>query len=98
MNATPTQNSAPRIDPSFHITGNHPTREADAEDRQSPAWIVAFQRGFEQLQVAVYGDGLCEADAEEAAIEWLTKHAPQSLRSDEIGFPAPADYVFRAQF
>jgi hypothetical protein len=75
-----------QIDPMHHITGHYPLRLADAEDRKLPRWIVAFQQGFEQYQIAVYGDGLNEQDAEDAAIEFLSK--------DTHGY-LEADYVFR---
>jgi hypothetical protein len=83
-------------DPSHHITGHYPLRIADNEDRATlPRWIVGFQRGFGQLQVAVYGENLTAADVEEAAIEWLEKTAPDSLNARERE-ERTADCVFPA--
>lgn len=76
---------------SHHITGNHPTRAADLDDRAAPGFVVAFQRGFEQLRIAVYGAGLTASDAEAAAVEWLEKHAPAALTATEREERAAAD-------
>ena len=70
---------------SYIITGNHPTREITIEEmneRAEPGWIVSFQRGFEPLNICVVGDGLCESDCEEAAIEFLQKNYPNALKKD----------------
>ena len=70
---------------SWHITGNYPTREIDpAEYFEEPMRVVHFQRGFETMQVAVYGHGLCEADCYEAAVEFLMKNHPVSLTEDDL--------------
>ncbi len=60
---------------SFHITGNHPTREIGPEDfKDYPlAWVVHFPSGHETLQIAVHGDGLTDNDAIDAATEFLEK-------------------------
>ena len=74
---------------SFHITGHHPTRELDAEDHaNAPEWfervrIVNFPRGFEHLQIAVYGSGITESDAAEAAHEWLSENRPGASSLDD---------------
>jgi hypothetical protein len=73
-----------KFNPSYHITGNFPIREADSEDREMPCYQVRVPRGFETLDIAVYGDGLCDADAEEAAFEYLLENFPQALSSREI--------------
>lgn len=57
-------------------------READADDRKEGGFIVGLPRGFEQLEIAVYGVGN-SGDAVEAAIEWLSKHHPESLTDAE---------------
>ena len=57
-------------DASLHLSGNHPTRPIDpAEYADTPAFVVGWQCGFEIYSVAVYGDGLNESDAMEAAQE-----------------------------
>ena len=60
---------------SYNITGTYPLRELDQEELEAedPRWIVHFPCGFETLQIAVYGDGLGEGDAIEAASEFLAK-------------------------
>ena len=78
-------NQKQKIDPSWHITGNHPTRECKPADRGDEAcWLVSFPRGFEPLQIAVWGDGVHGWYACEAASEWLIKtHPNASSSSDE---------------
>jgi len=72
-------------DISWHITGNHPTREIDpAEYQDEPMQVVHFQRGFETMQVAVYGNGLDESDCYEAAVEFLLKNHPASLTEHDL--------------
>ncbi len=67
---------------SFHITGDHPTREIPIEDaaEHGRAFQVAFDRGFEPLLVNVYSDTCEEQDAEDAAFEFLAKHHPEALK------------------
>jgi hypothetical protein len=63
-------------DINIHITGYHPAREITKEEaieRGEPRKLVGFQCGFEPFIIAVYGNGLNDADCEEAAIEYLDK-------------------------
>lgn len=72
---------------SYHITGEYPLRQITAEEGKADyndCFIVGFQRGFEQLQVAVYGGALAASDAEEAAIEYLRRYQPQALTEAEF--------------
>jgi hypothetical protein len=61
-------------DVSAHISGNHPTRELTTEDIAERAdeaiFWVGWQQGFEVYSIAVYGNGLCQADACESAEEY----------------------------
>lgn len=57
--------------------------ETEAIERNEPKWIVSFQDGFEQTHIAVYGDGLCETDAEEAALEFLARD-PSTERDSAV--------------
>lgn len=70
---------------SYHITGDHPTREVPPGDRELHQRIfqVGFQRGFEPLLVNVYSDTATEQDAEEAAVEFLGK-VPGVLTPEEV--------------
>lgn len=79
--------------PSYHIQGNHPTREIAPEDRAGRCWIVAWQCGFEQFQLAVWGDGLSASDADEAAVEWMEKHKPEWFSKEDHS----PDHVYLAQ-
>ena len=77
-------NHKQKIDPSWHITGNHPTRECKPADRgEETCWLVSLPRGFEPLQIAVWGDGLDASDASEAACEWLLKTHPNAASSSD---------------
>ena len=69
---------------SYHITGDHPTREILPQDRELHRRIfqVGFQRGFEPLLVNVYSDTANAQDAEEAAVEFLRK-VPGVLTPEE---------------
>lgn len=72
------------IDPSWHITGNHPVRECVPLDRGfDPCWIVRFPRGFGELQVAVWGDQLNESDVCESALEWMGVKHPAAVADDD---------------
>lgn len=62
---------------SYHITGYHNPREADAEDRKEPCTTVSIPCGAEALQIAVYGHGLSDDDAIEAAFEHLQTVSPE---------------------
>lgn len=74
----------PKFDPSWHITGNYPTRECKPADRgDETCWLVSLPRGFEPLQIAVWGDGVYYADACEAACEWLLKIHPNAASSSD---------------
>lgn len=77
---------------SYHIRGNHPVRELKIDDmvdsmiiNDEPKRIVRLQRGFESLDVAVYGHGLSDSDAREAALEFLGVHHPWALAEEERG-------------
>jgi hypothetical protein len=72
---------------SHHITINLPVRvleEADKADYEL-IHLVGFQRGFESLIVAVYGDtgNGNESDAADAAVEYLEENFPESLTQEE---------------
>lgn len=73
LNCCPPDLHMKNEDISHHIQGAYPLRVLDVSERDETRWLVCFHCGFEPLVVAVYGDGLCESDAEEAAIEWLQK-------------------------
>lgn len=77
MNAT--------FDPSLFIHGNFPVREMDAEDLANPEPRIEIRipRGFETLDIAVYGHGLTKGDAEESAFEFLLEHYPNALTDAE---------------
>lgn len=66
-----------KFDPSFHIRGCFPVREldavTDADERTEPCFAVQIPCGFETLDIAVYGTGLCESDAIDAAREFLER-------------------------
>jgi hypothetical protein len=73
-----------KIDPSWHITGNHPTRECKPADLfDESCWLVSLPRGFEALQIAVWGDGLDASDACESASEWLLETHPNAASSSD---------------
>lgn len=63
--------------PSYCITGNHPTRAVVSDDLLEPGYAVSFPCGFEPLVVHVYGNGLCEADCCEAAVEYIRNINPK---------------------
>jgi hypothetical protein len=71
--------------PSFHISGYHNPREIPETDggRDEPMTLISLPRGFETLDIAVYGHGLCFADCEDAALEFLARHFPASLTDEE---------------
>ena len=81
------------VTPSFFITGNHPTREVDPAERGGePMWVVHFPRGFETLDVAVLGHGLCDADVIAAAMEFLNAEHPESLTAEERDAAFPDEH------
>jgi len=81
------------VTPSFFITGNHPTREVDPADcGGEPMWVVHFPRGFETLDVAVIGHGLCDADVIDAAMEFLNAEHPESLTAEERDAAFPDEH------
>ena len=74
-------------DASHHITNFHPVRDVDLDERPDYDLVrlVEFQRGYEALVVAVYcdrGTGT-DGDAEEAAVEYLSKNFPESITDEE---------------
>lgn len=86
----------PSKDPiSYHITGYHPTRRADDDDRTEPCQIVNIPLGAEALQIAVYGDGLVDGDAVSAAFEFLRAETPDWCAPDEWERHENAAYVTR---
>jgi hypothetical protein len=66
-----------------HVSGTYPLRERSSDERDDLAYIVHFPRGFETLDIAVYGHGLCASDAIEAGIEWIKKTAPDAFSPDD---------------
>lgn len=68
---------------SYHITGNHPSRLADPEDRNEPSQIVNIPLGAEPLQIAVYGHGLNADDAISAAFDYLKAAAPEWCNAED---------------
>jgi hypothetical protein len=62
--------NAPKFDPSYHISGYHRPRELSPDERDEPCYAVQIPMGFETLDFAVSGHGLCESDAEEAVREF----------------------------
>ena len=81
------------VAPSFFITGNHPTREVDPADcGGEPMWVVHFPRGFETLDVAVIGHGLCGADVIDAAMGFLNAEHPESLTAEERDAAFPDEH------
>jgi hypothetical protein len=71
---------------SHHITLCYPLRAIAPAHRAGYgyAYLVGFQRGFEQLEVAVYAYVKnSKADAEESAVEYMIDHYPDSLTEDE---------------
>lgn len=68
---------------SYHVSGTYPTRLRDVDERDDIYCIVRIPRGFETLDIAIYGDGLTESDACEAAFDFLLENHPESLSESE---------------
>lgn len=71
--------------PSFHISGYHNPRELPETDehRDEPMILVSLPRGFESLDIAVYGHGLSYDDCHTAALEYLDRYMPGALTDEE---------------
>jgi hypothetical protein len=55
-------------------------------------WVVHFPRGFETLDVAVIGHGLCGADVIDAAMGFLNAEHPESLTAEERDAAFPDEH------
>jgi hypothetical protein len=86
-------NEAEPEGPDHHVYGLHPMREADAEDRTLPCRLVIIPIGFDGLRIAVYGEGIDDSDAIEAAFEFLKERKPDWCEPDEWEKHEEAAYV-----
>lgn len=66
---------------SHYISGYCNPRALQPDERDEPMKVVHLPCGFEEMTIAVYGNGLSSSDCIDAAFDFLEKHGPEGWKN-----------------
>jgi hypothetical protein len=80
---------------SYRCDDNAGKMDEDLVGEYDNVWLVSFQRGFEQMDVAVFGTKgtISNGDAEEIAVDFVAEVNPDALTKEEMETRSATDVV-----